>query len=484
MTANPQIEEGAVGTHGSHLGSTVVVGGSVAGLLAAAAAAAHAQRVVLVERDPLRPEPGPRPGTPQAEQIHGLLASGREAMECLLPGLTGDLVAQGGHVGDIGTEARWYLGGHRVAGDPVGAVGLGVSRPLLEAYLRARVRELPQVTVLERCDARALLWDGRGAVTGVRVHHLDEPTGAEESLPAEVVVDATGRPGRASGWFAEQGWPVPRQERIVIGVRYTTVHVEHREGDLDGAGAVLVSASSSSPRTAAAVRQEDGTWIVGVGGYLEQQPPTDPDGLRAFARGLAAPEIAELLGRELLHPGRTYRFAHSVRRRVERVRLPQGYAVLGDALCSFNPVFGQGMSVAALQAVALGEALASVDASDGLPAALGRYHRQAVARVDHAWQLVLGSDLQIPGVVGRRPRGHSAVSAYLRRVQSTASRDPVVARTLLRVTALLEPPQALFRPTVAARVAVDAGHRPARPRTSRPAPAGTGRLSPRRRRAP
>lgn len=461
-------------THGSQLETTFVVGGSVAGLLAAAAAASHTKRVVLVERDPLPPDPGTRPGTPQAGQIHGLLASGREAMETLLPGLTDDLVDQGGRVGDIGTDVRWHLGGHRVAARPVGAVGLAVSRPLLEAYVRARVRDLPNVTILERVHARALLWDRHGAVTGVRVQHLDEPTRGEESLSADVVVDATGRPGRASGWFTKQGWPVPHEERILIGVRYTTVHVPHREGDLDGAAAVIVSASPTNPRPAAAVRQEDHTWIVGVGGYLEQQPPTDPDALRAFARGLAAPEIAELLGRELLHPARTYRFAHSVRRRIERVRLPKGYAVLGDAICSFNPVFGQGMSVAAMQAISLGEALGSVDASEGLRAALGRYHRQAVARVDQAWKLVLSSDLQIPGVVGRRPPGHTAVSAYLGRVQSTATRDPVVARTLLRVTALLQPPQTLFRPTVVTRVAAGAGRQPtpSHPRPS--ATAGTG----------
>lgn len=123
-------------THGSQLETTVVVGGSVAGLLAAAAAASHTKRVVLVERDPLPPDPGTRPGTPQAGQIHGLLASGREAMETLLPGLTDDLVDQGGRVGDIGTDVRWHLGGHRVAARPVGAVGLAVSRPLLEAYVR------------------------------------------------------------------------------------------------------------------------------------------------------------------------------------------------------------------------------------------------------------------------------------------------------------------------------------------------------------
>lgn len=438
--------------HTPRLRTVVVLGGSIAGLLAAAAAAPHTSRVVVVERDALPDQPGPRPGTPQARHIHGLLASGRAAMERLVPGLTEDLLAQGALTGDIGTSGPWWLGGHRVLQTPVDAQGLLVSRPLLEAYLRARVRDLPNVTVLDRTDARALESARPGTVTGVLTQDLDDPTAAPESLAADLVVDATGRPGRASTWFAEHGWAVPTEERVVIGVRYRTMHVPHREGDLDDAKVVISAATPGTPRAAAALRQEDGTWVVTVAGYLEEEPPAEREGLHAFAAGLVAPEIGVLLERELLDTPLAYRFPHGVRRRVEDVALPQGYAVLGDAISSFNPIFGQGMSVAALQAVALGEELASAEGAAGLVAALGRYHHAAAQHVDHAWTLATGADLQIPGVQGRRPRGHAAVAAYVSRAQRAAEHDPVVARALLRVTALLDPPQALMRPRIASRV--------------------------------
>lgn len=451
--------------HTPRPGTVVVVGGSIAGLLAAAAVAPHTEQVVLLERDALPEHPGSRPGTPQAAHIHGLLASGRAAMERLLPGLTEDLVAHGALTGDIGDSGPWWLGGHRLVATQVGALRLLVSRPRLEAYLRARVRDLPNVTVRERTDVRGLVSSRPRTVTGVLTRDLDDPAAAPRSLTADLVVDATGRPGRAARWFADHGWDTPAEERVVIGVRYRTVHVEHREGDLGGARIVISAATPGAPRGGAALRQEDGTWVVTVAGYLEEEPPDDLEGLRAYAAGLVAPEIGALLDRELLDSPLPYRFAHGVRRKVEDVALPQGYAVLGDAICSFNPIFGQGMSVAALQAVALGEALASVDGADRLTAALGRYHRAATHYVDQAWALAVGADLQIPGVQGQRPRGAAAVAAYVGRAQRVAEHDPVVAQAMIRVTALLDPPQALMRPRVLSHVLRDGRPRRRRPRS-------------------
>jgi 2-polyprenyl-6-methoxyphenol hydroxylase-like FAD-dependent oxidoreductase len=237
-----------------------------------------------------------------------------------------------------------------------------------------------------------------------------------------------------------------------VGVRYRTVHVRHQDGDLDGALVVISAATPRVPRAGAALRQEDGTWIVTLAGYLEEQPPDDADGLRRFASTVVAPEIGALLDRDLVDAPVGYRFPHAVRRRVEDVTLPQGYAVLGDAISSFNPIFGQGISVAALQAVALGDALGSAAADGGTERVLRRYHQEATRYVDHAWAIATGADLQIPGVVGHRPRGHAAVAAYMRRVQRVAERDPAVAREMIRVAALLDPPPALMRPKVASHV--------------------------------
>lgn len=435
----------------AHLSTVVVLGGSVAGLLAAAASARHTDRVVVVERDELPTRPGARPGTPQTLHTHGILASGREAMEQLLPGLTADLVAQGALTGDVGTDGIWHLGGHRVARVAAGGAGLLVSRVLLEGYLRARVRGLHNVMVLDSTDIRELVADRPGVVTGVLLADRGDPTAPEEFLDADLVVDATGRPGRARRWFAGHGWSVPEEERVVVGIRYVTVHVPHREGDLDGARVVISGATPTCSRSAAALRQENGTWTVTVAGYLDDEPPLDAAGLRGYAATVVAPEVADLLDRELVDEPLAYRFPHSVRRHVNRAHLPEGYAVLGDAICSLNPVFGQGMSVAALQAVALGDALAGAG-SAGVTTSLRTYHRDAVALAAGAWSMVAGSDLQITGVEGRKPAGHTAIAAWVARVQTAAAHDPVVARALIRVTSLLDPPESLMRPRMMLRV--------------------------------
>ena len=210
------------------------------------------------------------------------------------------------------------------------------------------------------------------------------------------------------------------------------------------------------PRAAAAIRQEDGTWIVTVAGYGEHQPPLDPDGFRAFAHTVVAPEIGDLVDdHELIGGIAHYRFPHCVRRRVKDVRLPERYAVIGDAISSFDPTFGQGMSVAALEAVALGQCLQALRPGR-LEAALATYHGRAGEYVDGAWTLVVGAAVDIVGLTEDRPRGHSLVSAYVRAVQRAARGDPQVAQVLMRVVNLLAPPQSLMTPGVALRLVRDA----------------------------
>lgn len=436
------------------IGTVAVLGGSIAGLLAAAAVAPHAVRVVVIDRDELPDQPGLRTGTPQVRHTHGVLATGRGAIERLLPGTGEDLLAQGAEgSGDIGSAGLWYIGGGLIADCQLDAQGLAVSRPLLEAYLRLRVRDLPNVTVLDRTDVLGLRSDHPGVVTGVRIRDLTDETAHEEVLMADLVVDATGRPGRAARWFVEHGWPAGPEEKAVVGVRYATARLPRDPTDLDGRAFVISAATPEVPRAAAAIRQEDGTWALTIAGYTEHQPPVDPEGFRAFAHTLVAPEIGQLVDRhEFIGDIAHHRFPHCVRRRIEQVRLPERYAVIGDAISSFDPTFGQGMSVAALEAVSLGDCL-SVLRPGELSGVLSGYHRQAVTLVDHVWSLVVGAVVQLDGVTGTRPRGHGVVAPYVRAAQRAAREDVHVARALMRVVNLLAPPESLMAPPTALRVA-------------------------------
>lgn len=425
----------------------VVLGASVAGLLAAAAAAPHADRVVVVERDTLPEGPAPRSGTPQVAHAHGLLASGRRAMADLLPGLEEDLLAHGAvSRGDMGNTGRWWIGGGLLADCEVGLPGMAVSRLALESALRDRIRKLADVELRDGLDTCGLLADG-ATVTGVRVRSRDG--GAVQEIAADLVIDATGRAGRSDRWFTDHGWTAPRLERVKVGVRYATTHVEARAGDLDDRAVSVSAATPEVPRGGVAILQEDDTWIVMLFSYGEQQPPLDPDGFRRASHDIVSPDLATLLAdRPLLHEPRAYRFPDCRRRHFEELATPPaGYVALGDAMCSFDPTFGQGMSVAALQALALRDEL-----SAGLADLPTRFHHRAAAVADGAWTIVVGADLAIEGVEGERPRGHAVISRYVRRAQRVARHDPVVARASMRVTNLLAAPPSLLSPGIAWRV--------------------------------
>jgi 2-polyprenyl-6-methoxyphenol hydroxylase-like FAD-dependent oxidoreductase len=430
-------------------GHAVVVGGSMAGLLAARALADAYSQVTVVERDQLVASGSPRRGVPQGGHIHALLARGQQVLEELFPGLTDELVAQGAPVGDALGSARLLFGGHRLARAEVGLTALSASRPLLEEHVRTRVAALPGVTLAPPADVVGLLLspDGR-RITGVRLlRRADGST--EEALEADVVVDATGRSSRAPAWLEALGFGRPEEDRVRVDVGYATRRYRLRGDALDGDFACIHGPEPGRPRGGAMARQEGDVWMVTLFGLLGDHPPTDPEEFLAFAGSLRFPDIHDALcDAEPIDSPIPFRFAANTRRRYERMRhLPDRFVVVGDAMCSFNPIYGQGMTVAALQALALRDHLL------GDTRRRGRHVERALAAViDAPWQLTTGADRALPGIDGRRPARLRIASRYVARVQRAAALDTEVAKAFVRVTGLVDPPEALLRPAVALRV--------------------------------
>ena len=423
-----------------------VVGASIGGLMAARVLSEGYAAVTVVERDVLGTDAAPRRGVPQGRHVHGLLSRGREVLEELFPGLTAELLALGVPCKDLQSEFRWVNDGRLMARAPSGLIGLGASRPLLESRIRARVRSLPGVTLLDGCDATGLATSARGdRVTGLRV--LDRAAdSAERVVPADLVVDATGRGSRGPQWLAALGYPAPPVDRVEIGLAYASRLYRRVPGE--GVGAAVV-ATASCLRGGAMVAQEGDTWIVSFGGFLGDAPPVDHDGYTAYAATLPSPVIHELIrdAMPLSDPLR-YRFPASTRRRYERLgRVPDGYLAFGDAISSFDPVYGQGMTVAALEALELRRVLA-----DGDRDLARRFFRAVAAVVDVPWDIAVGSDLRFPGVEGPRTAKVRAVNAYLGRLHVAAERDPEVGRAFLRVVNMVDRPERLLAPSVLARV--------------------------------
>ncbi len=439
----------------SNRSHAIVIGASMGGLLAARALADFFQQVTIIERDAFPPMGENRKGVPQGRHTHALLLQGTEILEGLFPGLTADLVAQGVPlISRPERELIWFDGGGYHApfasANEEGRTGtLGVSRPLLEGYVRRRVLALPNVSAIEQCDALGLLPSERGErVRGVRI--LRRATGsAEEVLEADLVVDASGRGSQAPKWLESMGYAPPQEERVTVNLAGITCLYRRRPEHLDGAKVVLVTLSPELKRGGVMVAQEGERWILTLIGFAGDQPPRNKDGFVAFARSLGAPEIYGVIrDAEPLSDFLPYSVKANRRRRYERLtRFPEGLLVLGDALCSFNPIYGQGMSVAAMEALDLQDELRR--GTEGL---WQRFFRRAARSIDIPWQIVVSSDLRFPEAEGKRTPAIHFINAYMAWLHRAARRDPVVARAFNDVANLLAPPQSLIRPSIAWRV--------------------------------
>jgi 2-polyprenyl-6-methoxyphenol hydroxylase-like FAD-dependent oxidoreductase len=438
-------------TGGSDRASTaVVLGASMAGLLAARVLADHYDKVTVVERDRLPAGAAQRKGVPQGRHVHGLLPSGGNVVAELFPGLLDELVAAGGTKLEDYSKFHFLPDGvHRLSTalrlEPI----YQPSRPFLETGVRARVRQLSNVEFREGCDVVGLVADaGRRRIVGARVHSLREDGRAEEFLDADLVVDATGRASRTPAWLAEFGYERPAEEEVVIDVRYASRAVRLAPGAVPET-LTVIGASPRRPGAMGLVAYENDTWIFTVSGYAGHHPRLDYDWMVDYVAGFAPPHmVAALRTAQPLDDVATFRFRANRRLRYDRMRrFPEGLLVMGDAMCCFNPIYGQGMSVAALQARALRTCLRRGDR--GLAR---RFFRAAARPVGTAWQLATGADLALPQVEGARPLPVRLVNAYVARVAVAAEHDPVVAERFLRVSSFLMKPPALMSPRIVARV--------------------------------
>jgi 2-polyprenyl-6-methoxyphenol hydroxylase-like FAD-dependent oxidoreductase len=435
-------------------GHAIVLGGSMAGLGAARALANHFDRVTLVERDELTTGSDLRKGVPQAQHAHGLLPSGYQILSDYFPGLMDELVAHGAIRGDITGDFLWYqYGGWKLRADS-GLEAIVVSRPFLERKVRDRVLALPKVTLLQGHIGESPVFDSRTRrVTGLSVKGLS--TGTTATLEADLVVDALGRGSPSPKWLASWGYSQVTETSVPIEVGYATGVFERRAGDLyDSIGAVIAGTAPQSTRFAAILGAEGNRWIVTLAGCLRDYPPTDFSGWKAFAGSLPTSDALDLVtDREPIGPIASYRFPANRRCHYEKLAdFPGGYLIIGDAVCSFNPLYGQGMSVALSEAHALDRCLA---AGDGDLAR--RFFREAARIVESPWAIATGEDYRYPQVEGRRPPGFGIVSRYMARAHRVATRDPVVLRRFFRVASLLAPPPAMMAPAIAWRVLLRGG---------------------------
>lgn len=428
-------------------GTAVVVGASMGGLLAARVLSETYSKVFVVDRDRLPDGPVARRGVPQGRQLHVLLARGREAFDELFPGLSAELKALGAPLVDLHDEVHWYNDGYRMRRARSDLIAVGVSRALLEHQVRARVAALPGVRLCAPEEVLGLdtTSDGR-RVTGVRVRSA---SGGQYAIAADLVVDASGRASRTPLWLEDLGYPRPAEEEVHVGITYLTRLYRREPHHNEGLYGTLTNAVPGAPRAGIMAAQEDGQFAVALSGILGDEPPADDEGIARFAETLAAPQIAEVVrtAEPTSDPVRM-RFPASRRRRYERLRrFPDGYLVIADAMCSFNPIYGQGMTVAALEALLLRRLL-----KRGRHALARRFFRSAARLIDAPWSVAVGTDLRFPEVAGTRTPKVRFVNAYIHRLHAAAMADPTLGAAFLRVVNLVDPPYKLLAPGIMLRV--------------------------------
>lgn len=428
-------------------GRAVVIGASLAGLLAARVLSKHFERVTIIERDSLQEGTSPRKGVPQGRHVHVLLKRGQLVMEKLFPGFNDALAMRGATQLNNGTDLRWYHFGRWKSHFDSDVSTISVSRPTLEHEIRRRVGQLPNVSIVSGVafTRYAVDWE-YSRVTGVfaRAHG---PESLEDLVSADLVVDASGRGSQTPRLLHELGYTPPSDSAVRVNFGYASRIYERPAGARDWQAMYVVD---RAPRRRGGLifPIEGNRWLVTLLGWHGDHPASTDAGFLEFARSLPTPDLhaAICAARPLTDPV-CHGFPATWRRHYEKLtRFPAGLIVMGDALCSFNPVYGQGMTVSALEAELLESSLARFAPRGGAGLdGLAREFRLRVAEVvEGPWQLASGEDLRFPQTVGKRTAPLRFLHWYTAKLHETAGASPLVARRFNAVVNMIAPRSDLF----------------------------------------
>ena len=432
----------------------VVIGAGMGGLTAAGALADHFEQVVVLERDTLPSEPTYRAGTPQARHVHALLLSGQRALSELFPGFEQDLAQAGAVPLRVGLDVRMERPGY----DPFPQRDLGwfsyaVSRPTIERAVRRRVEGRANTTLRQRCRVLEVLASPNGgAVTGVR---YENGNGASETIAADLVVDASGRGALTLALLQSIGRPLPEETTIGIDLGYATcVFAIPDDASTDWKGVMTFGQAPQNSRGGLMLPLEGNRWMATIGGRHGDVPSGDPEGFLTYARELRTPTIYNAISHAKRLDGvARYGFPESVRRHFERLDVfPRGLLPIGDAICRFNPVYGQGMSVAALEACLLQRLLERPGGDSNPIAGLApTFFAEVQALLETPWSVAI-LDFVFPDTRGQRPADFETTLKFGIALTRLAAEDPAVHKLTVEVQHLLRPRSVYRDPALVQRV--------------------------------
>ncbi len=441
----------------------VVIGGSIAGLLAARVLVNHFDSVTIVERDCLPEQPALRPGVPQGSHVHVLLTRGLQILEQLFPGIEAELAAAGAlavdWIADWATLGVWGWGPRFHSG----LIGRTCSRNLLEWTLRCRLAQCDRLQFLTGCQVTELLTDtNKSQVTGVKLRCRDEVAQATppqlRELAAALVVDASGRNSSLPKWLEALDYQPPQTTVVNSFLGYATCWYQRPENfNANWQGVTVMSKPPGNGRGGVLYPVEGNCWVVTLAGVGRDYPPHDAAGFLDFARSLRSPIIHEAIkDAPSLSPVYSYRRTENRLCHYEKLStLPEGLVAVGDAVCAFNPVYGQGMTVAALGAITLDECLQrQFSHYQGSLKGLTRRFQKRLAQVNATpWLMATGEDFRWSTTEGGQPNVMARLMhRYIDSVVLLSLDHPEVYRTFGEVVHMVKPPASLFHPGILAQV--------------------------------
>ena len=432
-----------------------VIGGSIAGLWTARVLADHFDRVTVIDRDHFPDSAEARKGAPQGRQLHVLLVRGQQILDQLFPGVTDELRAEGvsmirwtDELATRNPNGSWALP------YPYGYATMGVSRLLLEWKMRQRLLQNPKIRFVEgRVVSGVLTNDAKTQVTGVRMEAIgaERASVGEETLDTDLVVDCSGRESHVPEWLTALGYAAPEETVIDAHVGYTTrwyqappnfkaqwkaISIQSREGNTGRSGWIYPI--------------EHDQWIALMVSVNVPLPDSD-DAFLEFARTLPEPNIYDAL-KDAAPISPLYRYqrtANQLRYYGALNRLPDGLILIGDAVCAFNPVFGQGMSVSAMEAMLLDQQLRAQSDTAGFAL---RFQQQVGKLIAGPWQLATSEDARNLKEGEKIGLGTQLFKTYMDHLFTLLATDPQVGKAFFDVFHLLKPPTSLFAPAVAVKV--------------------------------
>ena len=418
----------------------IVMGGSIAGYLAARVLSEHFKEVVVIEKDSYTDDNSIRSGIPQANHVHILLVRGREILEDFFPNLEKELLKAGANKIDFLNDSRYRLPSGWAPKFDSGLNTFACTRMLLENTIRQQIQKISKIKIEEGKQITSFVAE--------KSNKISLKTKENEEIQGDLIVDCTGRNTKTPTWLEHIGFPKPRETRIGSLVRYATRRYIPPKKDRKWKMLVILNNPTTNPRIGGIYPIEDGKWLVGLYSIGRDYPPTEEKGFLEFTKQLESLELYDTL-KEALPDSEIHGYQVQGSRKYhyeEMSKWPENFIVLGDSVSVFNPYYGQGITSAALGAKTLNDMLKKEKIEKKFTK---KFQKRLAKAIELPWVLGTSEDMRWPTTTGKRPDPITrAVQNYAQKVLLLAPKSTIATKSFLQMMHMVKTPTVIFHPTI------------------------------------